>query len=76
MRIVKEMSLTDFTPWSGAVPTYNRVKEADKLDLLESLIEETMYTTTLTESELNDLFWFESDWIYEILGMKGEEEED
>lgn len=75
MRIVKEMSLTDFTPWSGAVPTYNRVKEADKLDLLESLLEEIL-TEMPTESELNDLFWFDSEWIYEILGMKSEEEED
>ena len=75
MRIVKEMSLTDFTPWSGAVPTYNRVKEADKLDVLESLLEEVLFHTP-TETELNELFWFESDWIYEILGMKGEEEED
>lgn len=75
MRIVKEMSLTDFTPWSGAVPTYNRVKEEDKLDLLESLLEEIL-TDIPTESELNDIFWFESEWVYEILGMKEEEEED
>lgn len=75
MRIVKEMSLTDFTPWSGAVPTYNRVKEEDKLDLLESLLEKIL-TDIPTESELNDIFWFESEWIYEILGMKSEEEED
>ena len=75
MRIVKEMSLADFTPWSGAVPTYNRVKEADKLDLLESLLEEIL-TEMPTEADLNDLFWFDYEWIYEMLGMKIEEEED
>ena len=75
MKIVKEMSLADFTPHHGAIPTYNKVKEADKLDLLETLLEEIMYTTILTEEDLNDLFWFDSEWIYEILGMKEEEED-
>ena len=76
MRIIKEMSLADFTPHHGAVPTYNRVKEAGKLDLLEYLLEDIMYTTIPTEEDLNDLFRFDSEWIYEILGIKEKEKEE
>ena len=30
----------------------------------------------MSETELNDLLWFDSEWIFEALGIEDEEEED
>lgn len=40
MKIYKELDLTNFEPWSGAVDTYNTIYNADKLNDLEFLLEE------------------------------------
>ena len=74
MKITKEISFSQFEPWSGAVDTYNRIVEADKEDELESLIDE-LYTDGLSDTELNDLLWFESDWLLESLGITEEDED-
>lgn len=75
MKITKEISFSQFEPWSGAVDTYNRIVEADKEDELESLIDE-LYTDGLSDTELNDLLWFESDWLLESLGIAEEDEDE
>lgn len=75
MKITKEISFSQFEPWSGAVDTYNRIVEADKEDELESLIDE-LYTDGLSDTELNDLLWFESDWLLESLGITEEDEDE
>ena len=75
MKIYKELDLTSFEPWSGAIDTYNTIYKADKLDDLELLIEE-LYPDGIDETQLNDLLWFESDWLYESLGISEEEEEE
>ena len=75
MKIYKEMSIYDFEPWSGATYTYNRIEEAGKLDELESMIEE-LYPDGIDETTLNDLLWFDDEWIYEALGMSPEDEEE
>lgn len=75
MKIYKELDLTNFEPWSGAVDTYNTIYNADKLDDLELLLEE-LYPDGIDETQLNDILWFESDWLYECLGISEEEEEE
>ena len=37
---------------------------------------EELYPNGIDGTELNDLLWFESDWIYETLGISEEEEEE
>ena len=73
MKIYKELNLTSFEPWSGAIDTYHIIYNADKLDDLELLLEE-LYPDGIDETQLNDLLWFESDWLYESLGISEEEE--
>lgn len=75
MKIYRETSLENFEAWSGAVNTLDRVKEAGKCDELESIIEE-LYPDGMSETELNDLLWFEPETIYEWLGIEEEEEEE
>ena len=75
MKIYSEISLKNFEAWSGAVDTLNRVREAGKCDELESIIEE-LYPDGMSETELNDLLWFESETVFEWLGIEEEEEEE
>lgn len=58
----------NFKPWSGAVSTYDAIVEENKLDELDSLLEE-LYPEGISESKLNDILWFESDWVYAQLGI-------
>jgi hypothetical protein len=75
MKLYKELDLTRFEPWSGAVDTYNAIYNADKLKDLEFLLEE-LYPEGIEETQLNDLLWFESEWLFECLGISEEEEEE
>ena len=75
MKIIKEISFSQFEPWSGAVDTYNLIVEAGKEDELEAILED-LYPDGLSDTELNDLLWFESEWLLESLGIAEEEDED
>ena len=75
MKIYSEISLEDFKAWSGAVDTLDRVKEADKCDELESILDD-MYPEGMSETELNDFLWFEPEQIYDWLSIEEEEEEE
>ena len=72
MEIIKEVNdvneLYDMC-WSGAVDTLDAIIEADKENELMWLLEEMFFDHTPTETEMNDVLWFESDWIYEHLGL-------
>lgn len=73
MKLYRELDLTRFEPWSGAVDTYNTICNAEKLNDLEFLLEE-LYPERIEETQLNDLLWFESEWLLESLGINEEEE--
>lgn len=75
MKIYTEKSLENFEAWSGAVDALDRVKKARKCDELEAILEE-LYPDGMSETELNDLLWFEPETIYEWLGIEEEEEEE
>lgn len=66
MRITTELKLIDFGFWSGAKDhkfTY------EELEDLESIIEELCHEKTITETDINDLFWFEEQFLCECLGI-------
>ena len=69
MKITSEMSLKNFKAWSGAKDTLNKLIELDKCDDLEFILED-LYPNGLTETQLNDILWFEDEWIYETLGIE------
>lgn len=75
MLVTREISIKDFEAWSGAVSTWDRIIEENKEDEFDSMIEE-LYPDGIDETDLNDLLWFESDWIYEALGISSEDEEE
>ena len=69
MKITSEMSLKNFKAWSGAKDTLNKLIELDKCDELEFILDD-LYPDGLTETQLNDLLWFDDEWIYETLGIE------
>jgi len=73
--VTYELDLARFEAWSGAVYTLDRIREEGKCEELEYMLEE-LYPNGLTETQLNDLLWFEREWLYESLGISDEEDED
>ena len=73
MIIKTETNLRNFEAWSGATETKNLILDAGLEEEFEGLIEE-LYPDGLSDTELNDILWFDSDWILENLGIKEEEE--
>ena len=73
MTITYELDLNSFQAWSVAKDTLDRIQREGKCGLLEQILEDT-YPDGMTETELNDLLWFDSESVYEWLGIRSEEQ--
>ena len=78
MWIKKEYDYNDLkeNSWSGAVNTLKRIEEANKEEELMNFLEDIFYENIPSDTEVNDLLWFEPEMIYESLGITEEEEEE
>lgn len=66
----------DYKPWSGAIDTYDRIEEEGKLGDLENLLEEC-YPEGISMVGINDILWFDWEWVFEELGITdGDDEEE
>lgn len=81
MKIYEEKSLVDFEFWNGAKNTVKYLTD-DELEQIEAILEDA-YPDGMKDTQINDIFWFEEDWIAEMLGyedfealMRRDEEED
>lgn len=74
MIVTEEISLRDFEPWQGAIPTYEALS-VQELDQLERELE-MQYPNGIDKTELNDLFWFDEDFIFQLAGHVEEEEDE
>ena len=72
MKIYSEKSLRSFDFWSGA---RDRVKYLtdEEMDTIEAILEE-MNPEGMSETDVNDFFWFADDTIAEWLGYSDFEE--
>ena len=65
-------SLSEFPFWSGACYRADKLT-IDQLDRLDYLLPDAMgwneTDNTPSDSEINDLFWFEEDFIAQLLGF-------
>ena len=69
MKVINEnLTITDFEAWSGAISTKETIIENNKENEFDSLIEE-LYPDGITDTNLNDLLWHDSDWCLEQLGI-------
>ena len=72
MKYTTELNLTEFRFWSGAKQhefTYNELKE------LEYHIEDIFHEKPPTKTKINDLFWFEEEFLCDCLGLNFDEYE-
>jgi len=58
--------------WSGALDTFNTITENDKLQDLIFLLEE-LYPEPVDITTINDLLWFDDDFLFEQLGIETED---
>ena len=82
MTYTVETSLADFPAWSGAVHTLDVLIEKDLCDTVEACLVDVLGEYP-TDTEINDMLWFETDAIAEWCGFSswealenGEEEEE
>lgn len=75
MQITYELDLASFNAWSGGRDTLDTVINEGMCEDLENILED-MYPDGMTETELNDLLWFDADTIFEWLGIEEDEEEE
>ena len=68
MRVINEISLSDFDFWSGAADRA-AVLTDDQFDQIEAIFED-MNPDGMTDTEINDIFWFEEETIAEWLGFE------
>lgn len=71
MRIYKDYDFNDLMDacWSGAIDTLNTIQENNKEEELMSLLSLDCFSDTPDLTEVNDLLWFEDEWIFEMLGI-------
>ena len=74
MKVYSETTLLSFETWSGATETKNRIIAEGKGEEFDQLIEE-LYPDGIDETLLNDILWFETEWVYESLGITEETED-
>ena len=72
MKVTNEVQLSSFEFWSGAKPLANMLT-VEEFDIIEQALDE-LYPDGIDETHLNDLFWFDGDYIAEIIGFESEEE--
>lgn len=70
MQIVDEIVLHNFKPQGGAVSVFYRLT-TEEIDSLEEILIDS--GRILSTTDVNDIFWFESEWICDILGIDYEE---
>lgn len=67
MKIYDEINLCDFDFWGGAADTLKYLTIGD-LEQLQEILEDC-YPHGIFATTLNDIFWFEDDWIADMLGF-------
>lgn len=65
MKVTTELNLTNFDFWSGA--KHHEFTKSELTDL-EYAFEE-LFPKGCTDTQINDLFWFEEKFLCEIVGL-------
>ena len=74
MIITREEDLTNFEFWSGAKDNAEKLTHEQLKQITEAL--EGIYPEGMTETQINDLFWFEFEYVCELIGLVYDAEND
>ena len=72
MLVKKEMSAENFEFWSGGKDTIDELT-FEEMEIVWNYLEEA-YEGEMDETAINDFFWFERDFIAELLGFENFDE--
>lgn len=77
IEIKRELNFDDLKEmvWSGAKSTIDTIEENGKSEEFMRLLEDMYFDSIPADTEINDLLWFDSDYIYDQLGITDDEEE-
>lgn len=67
MKIWDEVSLRDFRFWSGGRDSARLFTE-EELDKIETALE-IENPDGMSDTQLNDIFWFEDEWLCGLIGV-------
>lgn len=71
MKVSYELDLNTFEAWSGGKDTLDRIKQEGKVEECEALLEDLLCgAEEVTETTINDILWFEDDFLFENLGIR------
>ena len=78
IQVTSELDFNDLMSqcWSGAVDTLNRIYDKNMEDDFMDLLNEIFECMSPTLTEVNDYIWFESDEIFEYLGISEDDEDE
>ena len=74
MKIYEEKSLADFDFWSGAKNNAAMLTN-EELEQFGDLLEDC-YPDGIDATTLNDIMWFDFEWVCEMLGLDYDPETD
>ena len=69
MKIISEKNLRDFDAWYGAKKTKKLILDAGLEEEFEELINQCC-PEGISDTNLNDILWFDRDWVLQILGIE------
>lgn len=72
MKVTEELSLSNFYFWGGAKERAQMLT-IDELNEIESQLND-LYPDGINAMKINDIFWFDFDWIVQMLGYEDEED--
>ena len=80
MKVTYEFDLSEFKAWSGGAETLEKIRKFDlnhpgAMKTAQQYIEDCLGDEA-TETQINDMLWFEDDFILEAIGYCTEDEED
>lgn len=78
MYVKEELYFNDLMnkAWSGGADTLETVSQFDKESELMDLLESVFYGDVPDLMEVNDYLWFERGYIFEMLGINEDEDEE
>lgn len=78
IEVKKYMTFNDLMRecWSGAISTLETIQENDKEDELMQLLENLYYENIPTLTQVNDLLWFDYEFVFEELEIDEDDDKE
>ena len=76
MQFTQEFNVDTFPFWGPAKAVVDEIRQAQKLDSLQELVETIFHEMTPSKTAINDFVWTESVFVLKSLGLREQEDEE